>query len=203
MKKLLILSLIFAAMLGLCACGDADIASTTPSDVIQATFGKTESATNSTQQTTLPAPTNASTTTPSTEGTTVPTTEPTDPATEPPHTHSYRPATCTAPKVCSCGVTEGKANGHNWKEATCSEPKTCTVCGITSGLTAGHTFSGGKCTTCGKADPDQNHTTMVWIPTKGGTKYHTKAGCSNMDNPEQVTLSEAESRGFTPCKKCH
>ena len=152
------------------------------------------------------------TTTPTTESPTVPTTEittepsnapTTAPTTEPPHLHNFSAATCTAPKTCSCGATEGEANGHNWKDATCSDPKTCTVCGTTSGLTAGHNFSNGKCTTCGKADPDYNHETMVWIPTNGGTKYHTHAGCSNMEDPEQVTQSEAESRGFTPCKRCH
>ena len=149
-------------------------------------------------------PTNETTTTPTTESSTTPTIEPTTaPTTEPPHVHSYNAATCTTPKTCSCGATEGKANGHNWKDATCSDPKTCTVCGKTSGLTAGHKFSNGKCTTCGKADPDYNHETMVWIPTNGGTKYHTHAGCSNMEDPEQVTQSEAESRGFTPCKRCH
>ena len=146
------------------------------------------------------APTNETTTTPTTEPTTAPTTAPT---TEPPHTHSFSAATCTAPKTCSCGATEGEANGHNWKDATCSDPKKCTVCGTTSGLTAGHNFSNGKCTISGKADPDYTHETMVWIPTNGGTKYHTHAGCSNMEDPEQVTQSEAESRGFTPCKRCH
>ena len=150
------------------------------------------------------APTDATVNTPTTEPSTVPTTEPTTtPTTKPPHTHSFNSATCTTPKTCSCGATEGSANGHNWKDATCSDPKTCTVCGTTSGLTAGHNFSNGKCTTCGKADPDYNHETMVWIPTNGGTKYHTHAGCSNMEDPEQVTQSEAESRGFTPCKRCH
>ena len=149
-------------------------------------------------------PTNETTTTPTTESSTTPTIEPTTaPTTEPPHPHTFHAATCTAPKTCSCGATEGEANGHNWKDATCSDPKTCTVCGTTSGLTAGHNFSNGKCTTCGKADPDYNHETMVWIPTNGGTKYHTHAGCSNMEDPEQVTQSEAESRGFTPCKRCH
>lgn len=149
-------------------------------------------------------PTNETTTTPTTESSTTPTIEPTTaPTTEPPHTHNFNAATCTTPKTCSCGATEGEANGHNWKDATCSDPKTCTVCGTTSGLTAGHNFSNGKCTTCGKADPDYNHETMVWIPTNGGTKYHTHAGCSNMEDPEQVTQSEAESRGFTPCKRCH
>ncbi|MBQ2939585.1 MAG: hypothetical protein IJE00_04370 [Clostridia bacterium] len=44
---------------------------------------------------------------------------------------------------------------------------------------------------------------MVWIPTKGGTKYHTHAGCSNMDGPIQVTEQEAINQGFTPCKRCH
>lgn len=159
----------------------------------------TESTTNNSIETT-PTPTTAITTESTAEPTTVPTT---DSITEPPHTHSFSSATCTTPKTCSCGATEGKANGHSWKDATCSDPKTCTVCGTTSGLTAGHNFSNGKCTTCGKADPNYNHETMVWIPRNGGTKYHTHAGCSNMKDPEQVTQSEAESRGFTPCKRCH
>ncbi len=119
------------------------------------------------------------------------------------HVHIFSAATCVLPKTCSCGVTEGTANGHSWKNATCTDPKTCRVCGTTSGLTAGHNFSNGKCTTCGKADPDYSQVTMVWIPTNGGTKYHTRPGCSNMENPEQVTKSEAESLGFSPCKRCH
>ncbi len=56
------------------------------------------------------------------------------------------------------------------------------------------------------ATTEQSHAhseTMVWIPTNGGKKYHTYAGCSNMKNPEQVTQSEAEDLGFTPCKRCH
>ncbi len=119
------------------------------------------------------------------------------------HIHSFNNATCTTPKTCICGATEGSENGHSWKDATCTNPKTCTACGNTSGLTAGHNYSNGSCTMCGKEDPDFNHVTMVWIPTNGGTKYHTHAGCSNMENPEQVTQSEAESLGFTPCKRCH
>ncbi len=43
---------------------------------------------------------------------------------------------------------------------------------------------------------------MVWIPTKGGKKYHKKQSCSGMKNPAQVTISTAKSRGFTACKKC-
>lgn len=44
---------------------------------------------------------------------------------------------------------------------------------------------------------------MVWIPTKGGTKYHSHSSCSGMKGPEQVTLETALARGFTACKKCY
>lgn len=39
------------------------------------------------------------------------------------HKHSYSAATCTEPKKCSCGATEGKALGHQYSNGT------CTVCG--------------------------------------------------------------------------
>ena len=44
--------------------------------------------------------------------------------------------------------------------------------------------------------------TTVWIPTNGGTKYHSNAGCSNMKAPVRVTVREAISRGFGACKRC-
>ena len=117
--------------------------------------------------------------------------------------HNWKNATCTEPKTCKvCGVTDGKANGHDWRNATCSEPKTCTVCKETSGSAQGHNYSSGKCTDCGKADPYYSYERTVWIPTKGGKKYHSHPGCSNMDGPREVTVSEAEALGFTPCKKC-
>lgn len=43
---------------------------------------------------------------------------------------------------------------------------------------------------------------MVWIPTHGGKRFHSKSSCSGMDNPEHVTRSEAEALGFTPCGRC-
>ncbi len=54
---------------------------------------------------------------------------------EPSHTHSFAAATCTAPKTCSCGVTEGSALGHSFKD--------------------------GKCTVCGVADPDHKLTDIA------------------------------------------
>ena len=43
----------------------------------------------------------------------------------------------------------------------------------------------------------------VWIPTNGGTKYHSSSTCSNMLNPLYVTKSQAISQGFTACKRCY
>ncbi len=45
---------------------------------------------------------------------------------------------------------------------------------------------------------------MVWL-TQYGKKYHSKPDCgrSNPNTSYQVTLSEAQSRGYPPCKKCY
>lgn len=179
------------------------------SDVIDATVESTAiSATEASAETKAPT-TEATVST--TEATTTPTTVPateetisptTVPETEPPHVHSFRDATCSDPKTCSCGATEGKANGHSWKDATCSAPKTCTTCGQTTGAVIAHSFSGGKCSSCGAKDPNYVQEPMVWIPASG-SKYHSYAGCSGMKNPTQVTKSTAEARNYTPCSKCH
>ncbi len=44
---------------------------------------------------------------------------------------------------------------------------------------------------------------LVWVPTNGGKKYHSRSGCSNMKNPMQVTLDTAIANGYTACKKCY
>ena len=42
----------------------------------------------------------------------------------------------------------------------------------------------------------------VWIPGSG-KKYHSTPSCSNMKSPSTVSLSEAISMGYEPCKRCH
>lgn len=106
----------------------------------------------------------------------------------------------TTTKVSSTTTT---MHVHTFITATCINPKTCSVCGITEGSPTGHSFSSGSCISCGEADPDYVSEEMVWIPTKGGTKYHTKSTCSGMEDPEYVTKSEAISRNFGPCGKCY
>ena len=57
-----------------------------------------------------------------------------------PHTHDFAPASCTAPKTCACGVTEGEPLPHDFAPATCTEPKTCS-CGETEGMPIGHSYA--------------------------------------------------------------
>ncbi len=53
-----------------------------------------------------------------------------------------------------------------------------------------------------KTESDEPKEQMIWIP-ESGSKYHSNPSCSGMDNPTQVTISEAKSRGYTACKKCY
>ena len=120
------------------------------------------------------------------------------------HQHVFSDATCTQPKTCECGETQGVSLEHEWKAATCTKASVCTLCGKTDGKPKEHTYNNGKCTACGVKDPNYTSSEeMVWIPTKGGKKYHKYSSCSNMDGPLHVTISEAVRRGFTACKRCH
>ena len=129
------------------------------------------------------------TTTATTETTIAPTTAPTTaPATEPPHVHNFNAATCTTPKTCSCGVTEGNANGHSWNDATYSAPKTCTACGNTEG------------------DPldvpgKENYHGHVYTGGSSSTKYHYEEDCAGKYSHE-ITWEEVDDRNLGPCGTC-
>lgn len=43
---------------------------------------------------------------------------------------------------------------------------------------------------------------LVWIP-QSGSKYHIDPSCSGMENPTEITLSEAQSMGYEACKRCY
>ena len=66
-----------------------------------------------------------------------------------------------------------------------------------------HEFVDGSCVSCGEKDPTSVQERMVWIPTKGGTKFHITSTCSNMEDPRYVTYTEAINSGFTACMKCY
>ena len=52
------------------------------------------------------------------------------------------------------------------------------------------------------AAPTEKPVVYVWIP-ESGSKYHSRSNCSGMDNPQKVTLEEAQAMGYTACKRCH
>ncbi len=79
------------------------------------------------------------------------------------------------------------------------EPPAAEAAGESASDHAGHSQSSAGVTV---PAPEQGEN-LVWIPTNGGTKYHTNAKCCNMKNPIQVTLETALANGFTPCKRCH
>jgi hypothetical protein len=49
-----------------------------------------------------------------------------------------------------------------------------------------------------KQDPD----VFVWVESKGKV-YHSNKDCSDMKDPKQIKLSQAEKRKLKPCDKCH
>ena len=53
------------------------------------------------------------------------------------------------------------------------------------------------------ADTNTAQTGDIVYVTKSGSKYHSKATCSSMKEPLEMTLSEAESKGYEPCGRCH
>lgn len=95
------------------------------------------------------------------------------------HTHDYSMATCTSPKICSCGATVGTELGHQFSSATCTIPQICNRCGTTNGNALGHNFSAANCIapkTCSRCGE-----------TSGGELGHSYSGksCSRcgMNNP--------------------
>lgn len=43
---------------------------------------------------------------------------------------------------------------------------------------------------------------MVWV-SRTGDCYHSYSGCSNMNNPWYMSLSDARAMGRRPCQKCY
>lgn len=86
-----------------------------------------------------------------------------------------------------------------------STPETVQQPKSSSTDTSGEGGNGSSTGGTGVTVPQQEETgpNLVWVPTEGGTKYHSKANCSGMKNPIQVSLETAIANGYTACKKCH
>lgn len=71
-----------------------------------------------------------------------------------------------------------------------------------NGSSSGATSSSGGSSKSSSSTNTETTGSGVWIPTNGGTKYHSSSSCSNMKGPRQASASEAKGLGFTACKKC-
>lgn len=155
---------------------DATLESTSE-PTIESTQASTTEPTQVTTTEPTQVPTTEPTQTPTTEPTQAPTTEPTQaPTAEPTQAPTTEPT--TQPANNSNQHTDGESSGGSSSSNNSSD--------------SGSSSSGTSATDG-----------MVWIPTKGGTKYHTRSNCSGMEDPRYVTKEEAEALDFTPCKKCH
>ena len=62
--------------------------------------------------------------------------------------------------------------------------------------------SSGKTIVSSKIKPETEGE-LVWIPTNGGTKYHSNQFCSSMIDPIQVSVETAVANGCDACKRCY
>ena len=56
---------------------------------------------------------------------------------------------CESDNDNSANNTNNTSCSHIYNTATCTEPQTCSKCGVTKGVSLGHTTSTGTCTRCG------------------------------------------------------
>ena len=202
MKKTLAILLALVMLLSLCACSNSDSQTTEPSNSSHATTEGTQNPTDGTEGTTgtTQAPTDEPTTAPTDEPTTPPTQAPTEtpttPPTEAPTTPPTTQPTTTQPTTCS----------HSWKAATCTAPKTCSKCGTTEGGAAGHSYSNGTCSVCGTADPNYNQPTSCSHSWKAATCTAPKT-CSKCGTTEGGAAghnwSDATCTAPKTCKTCN
>lgn len=94
--------------------------------------------------------------------------------------------------VNSKGKVTAKKNGTATISAVTADGKKKATCKIT--VKNYYTVEG--------ANVHLASTDIVWIPVKGGTKFHIRSSCSNMINPKKVTVKNAVENGFSACKRC-
>jgi len=141
--------------------------------------------------------------------------------------HNWTDATCTAPKTCACGATEGEALGHTpGAEADCENAQTCTVCGEVLNAALGHSWTDATCTApktcsvCGATEGEalgHSYEAVVTAPDceNGGYTTYTCSVCGDSyvaDETEAlghsyeavVTAPDCENGGYTTytCSVC-
>ena len=106
----------------------------------------------------------------------------------PTHTHTFAAATCTTPKTCSCGLTEGTAVGHSWQDATYTVAKKCSTCGATDGAPL-------------EKPGEENYHGHVYTGGSSSKKFHYEANCAGK-NSHEITWEDVTKRNLGPCGTC-
>lgn len=96
--------------------------------------------------------------------------------------------------------TETKENTDTKETPETKEPdKTEETKTDTQNNTSGNSETASATENTGEAETPSEDVCYIY-PT--GKKFHVNSSCSSKSVPREVTVSEAESMGYTPCKKC-
>ena len=183
MKKLTSALLALILCLSLAACG-AGTDAALPSADAETAAAETPAATMPPVTAASPSPTPTATAAPS-----VSAAHTSEPAPVPTSDTASAPAPTTAPSPTPEPVQESAP-------ASTTAPVTSTPSAQPSSGTGG-TQGGGV-----SVPSPESGGNLVWIPTNGGTRYHSHSGCSGMIDPIQVSVETALANGFTRCGRC-
>lgn len=109
--------------------------------------------------------------------------------------------------IVACIAYSIKQVGHNYAFSTAASsvyPSDATILNKSEDIGTDVYKYFSKAPTNSDLDPYDMFadTEMVWITSKG-KRYHSNPSCSNMIDPEEISLSDAEDMGYTPCQKCY
>lgn len=115
--------------------------------------------------------------------------------------NSEKPASSASSSTASSASSAASSK----PEAPANSEKPASSAASSKPSSSDTTSAGGSSGNSGSQEEPESPTTgiLVWIPTNGGTKYHRRATCSKMIDPEQVDLAYAQAHGFTACKRCY
>ena len=125
------------------------------------------------------------------------------PVTTEAQTTTQTPTTTEAPTTTQAPTTT-EAPTTTQASTTTEAPTTTQAPTTTEAPTTAQTPTTTKVTQAEEAYDAQENTATVWIASSGnGYAYHARSTCGNMKKSTPISLSDAQARGYTPCKKCY
>ena len=125
------------------------------------------------------------------------------PVTTEAQTTTQTPTTTEAP-ITTQAPTTTEAPTTTQASTTTEAPTTTQAPTTTEAPTTAQTPTTTKVTQAEEAYDAQENTATVWIASSGnGYAYHARSTCGNMKKSTPISLSDAQARGYTPCKKCY